>query len=337
MPAPTPPKPGKVPFKKILKQFERIFDWQKRNRPIYGGLLEQRPNGFIVRRPDAAATEYVPPLSPLLTESTSGTTLGITSGWVHTPNDIELDIIHEIQTKALYPWMPTIGSPAVGLDSDTPNVLNLTDGVTNQIYLQINLVVLESTIGASDISAGFIGNTVLMSTVNVAATSTELSTGGTNLIAIDTTDAGSAHNHTISVEADFPASGDNHSHTGSTGNESSHTHSIPNADLPSHSHTITTTAHSHPAMAAMANLSYHVSVAPEFKVVAGAITAIPTDTELFKYIPWGEYVLDSDGIATSEKWYRNHLDYSPPNYTVSVLSTGQTLGGGDDRSSNPKT
>ena len=152
MPGLPPPDPGKVPFKKILKQFERIFDWQKRNRPIYGGLLEQRPNGFIVRRPDSAGTEYVPPFHPTLATSTSSVkALTIGTGWFHCPHKTLANTDYEIVNHFQYAFKPMIAGVFIDY-ADAPPTVNCPHAATTYIYLRVRLKNTTTLIGSDVIS-----------------------------------------------------------------------------------------------------------------------------------------------------------------------------------------
>lgn len=85
------------------------------------------------------------------------------------------------------------------------------------------------------------------------------------------------------------------------------------------------------------HIDYDVDTAPEF---VKNVTSWTVDTESSIYLPWGKYVMGSDGVVESSEWYwTGHRQMSPPNYTVGGDGTGWNNpggnAGGDDTSANP--
>ena len=144
-----PPKPDKIPFRKIRDHLARVYKWQRRNRPIYGGLLEQRPNGFIVRRPDTAAA-YTPPFAKVLqsVEGSSNKALSIGTGWLHSPKkDTAGDF--EIPDHRQFAYKPKISGIEIDNESEIPT-LTCPAGATTYIHLKLNLLQVAVRVGATD-------------------------------------------------------------------------------------------------------------------------------------------------------------------------------------------
>ena len=214
MPALTPPDPGKVPFKKILKQFERIFDWQKRNRPIYGGLLEQRPNGFIVRRPDSAGTEYVPPFHPTLATSTSSVkALTIGTGWFHCPHKTLANTDYEIVNHFQYAFKPMIAGVFIDY-ADAPPTVNCPHAATTYIYLRVRLKNTTTLIG-SDVVGSTTGAGGIADSQAPATTVDDFTPADSETGVHGHTASTASHNHSVTTRlnnltyyADTDADGD---------------------------------------------------------------------------------------------------------------------------------
>lgn len=107
-----------------------------------------------------------------------------------------------------------------------------------------------------------------------------------------------------------------------------------------HTHTATVVGHQHEIQVDFAQLAYHIdeSVPPTFKVTTAA--AVPVaPSAIVTNIPWGKYVLDSDGaeVDPHEWYYVGDRDFTPPTWIRSNVSEGYGSPAANDASINPAT
>jgi len=285
--------------KSLIREFNHLWDFVYK-WTLVGNLpgWTETPSGLVPPPPGAGESgTYTPPLSPIFTPDDTSPTMGITPGWVNGPT-LTTSGDYEIPQKHLSPHMPTISG--VRLDDGSPNSLTMHPSETNYIYLKIDLTAQDATIGGTVLDS--------ITGVDVLMTSSETS------ISID---SGGAYDL-------YP--GDSATGTETAGG-TPHSHTLSEVNIPSHSHTVTDNGHQHEAIVRLSTVVYTFTNAPSFVLNT---TGFPDDTETIHYVPWGKYVLNTAGDATTDEWYRHdHLDYFPPQYTVG----GET---GADRPVNPR-
>ena len=284
--------------KHFIRELNALWDFAWRNRvsPSAPGWKDGPDGKMPPADPRSSGGTYTPPLSPVFTSDPTSPTMGITSGWINGPF-LTTAGDNEIVQHQLWPFMPRIGSTR--LDAETPATLSMFTTDTNYIYAKIDLTAQDSIIGGH-INSAETGVAVLMST-------------GTD--GITTTQAGSVLGLTTGNRQDT---------SGGDSDFSDHNHDY---SVPPHSHPITAASHTHGAIVRISNVVYTMNTSPTFLLNT---TGFPDDTETIKYIPWGKYVLNSAGEATSDEWYRrDHFDYYAPHYVVG----GETS---TDRPENPR-